>query len=87
MKATGLAEADSEIIRRRQASMSIRDRIAKVAKLEMIWLRKRDRLDREYTSQEGNWAANMMAQDKWHARQARVDRELSRRVRRIKMMA
>ena len=67
--------------------MSLRERLALAAGIEFAWLRKRDRLDREYTSQEHEFARNMVAQNKWHERQARVDNELSRRIRRIRMMA
>ena len=67
--------------------MSLRDRLAKTAWYENVWLGKRDDLDREYTQQSDNWAANMVAQARWHKRQVAVDRELSRRIKRIRMMA
>ena len=67
--------------------MSLRERLALAAGYEWSWLKKRDRLDREYATKSGEFARDMVAQDKWHQRQARVDNELSRRIRRIRMMA
>ncbi|MCK9460641.1 MAG: hypothetical protein M0R80_13465 [Proteobacteria bacterium] len=66
--------------------MSIREIIAEVSQVEMAWLKKRDKIDQAYMNQPGDWAMNLVAQDAWHKRQAQVDRELSKRVRRIRMM-